>query len=379
MSERGLIVQAVEIEGFRGIGEGRLELTPLTVLVGLNGSGKTAVLEALYLASGHREGQISLEDRDPAGRCPILHVLRRHAYAGAEVRAPDAELTLRSESSEPASIHRHMAELEIRSPKWLIHVGRHLARVRVESPPTTQTMEDWDRSRQAALLDPFTGVELEEALWFPRTATDPPALIGGRDRWIAERLREIYPGLPLQGLSGARGGGEREGTVWAVMENYAVPVEHLGDGIQSAFRALALLAVMDRGLFLWDEPEDHQHPDALESLMRILIQILRERPSLQAVIATQSREALAALYEAAAHDPEGERWAQEGLSLIFLILNPLDGKLYGETIRFDELRFMESVDIDIRKLWRERRIREPRRIPPEVLERLSQLPGAHLR
>jgi len=45
------VIDTVEIERLRGIRTGKLQgLTPLTVLVGRNGSGKSTVLEALFLA-----------------------------------------------------------------------------------------------------------------------------------------------------------------------------------------------------------------------------------------------------------------------------------------------------------------------------------------
>ena len=49
----GLIIKSVDIQGFRGIRKlsKPLELSRITVLVGGSGSGKTAVLEALYLLS----------------------------------------------------------------------------------------------------------------------------------------------------------------------------------------------------------------------------------------------------------------------------------------------------------------------------------------
>ena len=40
----------VKIENFRGIKEGEIELAPLTILLGPNNSGKTTILEALFLA-----------------------------------------------------------------------------------------------------------------------------------------------------------------------------------------------------------------------------------------------------------------------------------------------------------------------------------------
>ncbi|MCX6380632.1 MAG: AAA family ATPase, partial [Armatimonadetes bacterium] len=46
------MIQSVKIERLRGIREGELnDLTPLTILVGGNGSGKSTVLEALYIGA----------------------------------------------------------------------------------------------------------------------------------------------------------------------------------------------------------------------------------------------------------------------------------------------------------------------------------------
>ena len=46
------MIRSVEIKGFRGIEEGKLDdLTPLTILVGPNGSGKSTVLEALLIGA----------------------------------------------------------------------------------------------------------------------------------------------------------------------------------------------------------------------------------------------------------------------------------------------------------------------------------------
>jgi len=370
------LVQRVEIEGFRGIRKGELELHPLTVLVGLNGSGKTAVLEALYLSGGHREGILQIDDVDLSGRCPILYVLQRHGYQGAEMWSPDGELVIESLQGE-AEPNRYVAQLILRGPKWLIYPEAEEARVRIRSFPTPLEKSQWGRRRQAVLLDPFAGPELEEALWFPGDPRDPallrtpPILKKGRDEQVVEWMREVYPDLPLKRLSGGRGGGERRQTVWAVFEDHVVAVEQLGDGIQRTLRALALLAVMENGLFLWDEPEAHQHPDALRNLMRVLIRILSRRPGLQVVMATQSREVLEAILDAAS---ENEEWAKEAVSVVFTMLDLRDGTLYTEPLSFDEFRFMESVDVDIRKLWRGRRIREPRQIPRALLERISKIP-----
>jgi len=43
------MIHELALLNFRGVKEGHLELFPMTVLLGANNSGKTTVLEALYL------------------------------------------------------------------------------------------------------------------------------------------------------------------------------------------------------------------------------------------------------------------------------------------------------------------------------------------
>ena len=49
------MISSIEIRNFRGIQSGKLEdLTPLTILVGPNGCGKSTILDALILGA-HRQ------------------------------------------------------------------------------------------------------------------------------------------------------------------------------------------------------------------------------------------------------------------------------------------------------------------------------------
>ncbi len=46
----------VLVEGFRRLGEVRLALRPLSVMIGANGTGKTSVLDVLSLLAKFRPG-----------------------------------------------------------------------------------------------------------------------------------------------------------------------------------------------------------------------------------------------------------------------------------------------------------------------------------
>ncbi|RLF99594.1 MAG: hypothetical protein DRN49_04150 [Thaumarchaeota archaeon] len=43
------MIKKLRLENFKGIKSGEIELAPLTILLGANNSGKTTILEALFL------------------------------------------------------------------------------------------------------------------------------------------------------------------------------------------------------------------------------------------------------------------------------------------------------------------------------------------
>ncbi|MHC1697566.1 MAG: ATP-dependent endonuclease [Geobacteraceae bacterium] len=63
-------VLALEIYGFRGIGESRLVLSDHLALVGPNGSGKSTIVDALSLVCGRQKLVRELTEHDFTGSCP---------------------------------------------------------------------------------------------------------------------------------------------------------------------------------------------------------------------------------------------------------------------------------------------------------------------
>ena len=73
------MISRISIKGFRGIREGVVEgLSQFTVLIGRNGSGKSSILEAAYLASAYVDG------RDAVRREYKLNYLVRRRGARGE-------------------------------------------------------------------------------------------------------------------------------------------------------------------------------------------------------------------------------------------------------------------------------------------------------
>jgi len=229
------------------------------------------------------------------------------------------------------------------------------------------TRSRWKQMLRAALMDPETGEEVEESLWFGEEET-PVIWKGERDRWVADRLKEIYGLGPLR-LSGGKGGRAGKTTVWAIFEHgAAIPIPGMGDGIQAAFRALCMLAILQEGLFLWDELEANQHAEAIPRLMKALVDTLAERDHLQIVLATQSLEILKAL-----RDIFMGRSDREVFSMVFLRRDERTGELESHSFSMEDLDLMLQTEQDPRVLIRERLIPPPRPISQEALEELAQI------
>lgn len=58
----GILIDSARIAGFRGINNLEVSLSRITVLLGINNSGKTSLLKALHLAVGDYSRSLSEED-----------------------------------------------------------------------------------------------------------------------------------------------------------------------------------------------------------------------------------------------------------------------------------------------------------------------------
>src|SRR5262249_48064535 len=93
ISKRSPMIESIQIKNFRGIQSGRIDrFRKFNLLVGPNNSGKSAVLEAIYLAStSDRAARITIQqeqlsydgqtsDNDLMGYHPMTRVLERYNY-----------------------------------------------------------------------------------------------------------------------------------------------------------------------------------------------------------------------------------------------------------------------------------------------------------
>ncbi len=345
------MIKSLHVRGFRGIQHGEInDFRRINLFVGQNNSGKSTLIEALYLAAtaGHPASLIVqhdatitayetyLPEHDLLGDAPLLRVCARHAYPAqrpglgvreqgvirvslADPHAPltkfDLEKRLRGfregDEQTTALLALDPAQLQ---PEEQAAFGLDAA----DSGNASRVLFCWhpDLSyyqqgsahwRVSGQLPVAVHTLLCDMLMFQRhlPAAFYQRMIGTIPGWT-QRLAQHF-GAVFE-LDPARFAvhfvpvetAERQVQGWiAPLDRPAMPIDAFGDGARIAFKLLAPLVALAElatpsapGLLLWEEPELFQNPATLSRLLSEVVRIVENRP-IQIFIATHSLEVVA--------------------------------------------------------------------------------------
>lgn len=337
------MIEAITIHGLRGIREGALEgLAELTIITGVNGCGKSTVLDALLIVASPRPEEA------------IAHAVRRRTTTrfGARwlVHASEQWATLGVRHSGD---QRHECTLRWRrapvhlsegDPRRAAVQERYTQHIEVEFeeavaggtplPDTSgagwvafdagnehlasgQLDFDYVPSSSIQLVDPGSAIPLDRAY--------SEATRRGRRDEIVAVLRELVPGL-----TGVEILSEDDGSpaLYIVQgQRGAVPVGVAGDGVQALVQLAVQFAALPGGRVLVEEPETYQHPAALRLTARVLLATMRR--GVQVILTTHSLELIDMLVEEATPE-DVPRMALFTLALDDGVLR--QGRLAGEQI-----------------------------------------------
>jgi hypothetical protein len=338
------LITSIEIENLRGIAQGKLEgLAPLTVLTGPNGCGKSTVLDAAYLAGGpYRTALERVVQRRPETLYGARWIVgRRGEVARVVVRGrgggqwAGASVRLESETTH----HAELAERGVHGPfvvlMYATQNGVASYRQAYSStfgPKNEAATRVWDSDERKVwgamhLVDPGIAQPLHHAY--------SDVVRAGQKQAIGELISALLPAFAGFDILAEP---DNQPQLYAVLQDGAVPLGLMGDGVQGLAHVVLELARAKGGTVLIEEPEVYQHPRALQQTAKAIHAAVAR--GTQVILTTHSLELIDQLVEAGAGQ-------LDKMALFNLKLD--GGKLLYARWSGDDMRYArEQVGNDLR-------------------------------
>jgi energy-coupling factor transporter ATP-binding protein EcfA2 len=288
-----VVISAVDIKSFRGIHEGTIkDLTPLVVLVGPNGAGKSTVIEAILIGAS------------PVTAEAIVQVIRRHEAGGTGLRwllwkggvaTEQTQITVATSSGKNRAcrlqLDRGAPEGQTRISFWVTDSG-----VLLEAGGWVLGMKNTYHSHGSLGFRPLDGLQEVNLAEGYQTQFQRPlhklftkSVELGRRGQSKEIIKDVFPEVTnVEILT------EHDAPILhLVFDEYSVPANLAGDGIQSLLRLTLELGASSGGAALLEEPEVHQHPGAIRQSARAILAAVRR--DIQVILTTHSLELIDSL------------------------------------------------------------------------------------
>lgn len=400
------MIESIQIKNFRGIQTGQIDrFRKFNLLVGPNNSGKSAVLEALYLATTADrparivipEEQLSydgkISDSDLLGYLSMARVLNRHNYEPSSLHIVHhgetrIHASISSSALENADISfkpistRTMADqeeivaifgLEATDDSSYNNPEQAYNRFAQRLSKSEEELSGWNRLMYC-WLPSLTHFGSENAHWFVKGRLAPSRhtflydvsmmlghlpmnffrqmikTIPGWSQKIAKHFSQVFgidEPFNIQFLPTDQEQKWVQGWI-APEDQIALTIDSYGEGARSAFKVLTpLLALTELaredapGVFIWEEPELFQNPQTLNRLLTEVAVLMKEKP-IQLLIATHSLEVVANFVRLVR---EGQI-AEDEMAAITLDL--FDGKLSSSAFNRQEIEAWTEMNLDLR-------------------------------
>lgn len=317
------VIQELELKNFRGFREVKVtDLRRINVIVGANGSGKTALLEAIWLCAGNSP-QMNFPIRIWRGLDAIPAELGRSGaeeffgdlFFNYETRVP-VEIAFRDSRSGSRSLRVYFDKEPIITtsiekasepsgePNWTIEVIKfqwskdgkvvHTSPVNISGGKIQ--MSQFPDLYLAAFLAGAGAPAEENAKRYSRLQSQ------GKHVKLIEALRGVFP--MVQSLVVDATGGQLKLAAGLAGLTHTVPLAFISAGINRYLSILLAMATIENGVVLVDEIENGMYFKTLTNLFRTICHYDESERTEQLFITTHSMECMKAMLPTITEDPE---------------------------------------------------------------------------
>jgi energy-coupling factor transporter ATP-binding protein EcfA2 len=294
-------IRQVALENFKSFGDFSVGLRDFDVLVGINNSGKSTILQAIYVA--HHFLTECCEFKRTRNRCEFVPRAFRE-FPFFPLPKPSALWKGNRTFQTPVRIGITYTDGSRFTFQVTLQYGAFAVRIS-EAPPnlTTEYMADLI-AHPPAYVPSFAGAVVREPFF---TAKRRGSLMAEghyaeilRNLILVVRDRDPYRFTRMEYLLGSHFGISKLGTLFDPEKDDYIRADYLegrtrhdlvsgGSGFLQLVQILAYIYLSDPSTVLLDEPDAHLHP----AMQRRLINLLRDLSAtegLQVVMATHSKE-----------------------------------------------------------------------------------------
>lgn len=310
------MLTSLSIKNFRGIKEGHLKkIGNVNILLGPNNSGKSTILESIYLAS------IGISQKDILGRDRKKYIVERRVIRKYEFvdslwyrYKTDRPITFLFEINNKRNFlfevfkeeNEFFTYLKIKPNNYYSRISAYsnwnLHKISDKNPiygsiKSSYTSADIcsnykipksifddliNRLESSIIIDSFISNKFElfeEKLWFDVVADRT-------DKKIAKIINLCYD-TTIENFSYVKIGPGY--SLAALLPKHSIRIDEIGDGVRMGVAILTLAFFTKNGILLFEEPENHQHIRALDKIMKALLEVIKIQKT-QVFISTHSLE-----------------------------------------------------------------------------------------
>jgi hypothetical protein len=343
------LIKEVEFSNFKGIEKGRIELYPLTILIGSNNAAKSTILESLFIAPNpFREVPYFIPEFGSHQALAILYFLHRtldyqgYAFLLHNYTANSAKITLTLDKPDEHGSNQVMLNL-LKQQQTIFFCSNRAQSRRI--PTLNEIVDSFGEAYVNGLnLNINDSRPFSEQILLVSPKLMRPAYEYLRREWasivntrvsrrIAKEVSKLSPEQYADFTMEPVIGGQLDMNAY-LEDGRRIRLGDLGEGIQSYLLTRMLFEIYQPKVLLWDDIESHLNPRMLIALAAWFSELIKSGH--QVILSTHSLELAKVIGGVNEEDTK-------------ICLSSLkDSELQTKLMTLEELENYKSLGIDVR-------------------------------